>query len=211
MFKKHSVGLLKEGDRFKFASDVPRKVDGGGNESQDDLLQVTRTAQVNAAAGSCFFRYRPADDAAAFSHSWNGVADVQVLLESEGVEEAVVVAAVSPADEEAPAPKKRRPAVKLVKQSTIAPTKAKAGKGAAEKTKTAAKSKTGAAAKKSAVAKAEPTKTGKVVKPSKRLVLRAPTPTVSKSSAAEHSTLHEKRPSLTPQLSKPAQKKSRRA
>lgn len=214
MFKMFPVGQLKEGDRFKFANDIPRKVDGGGNEAQGDLLQVTRTAQVNAAAGSCYFRYRPAHDAAGFSQSWNGVADVQVQLEVQGVEEPILSIAVD--STEAPAARKRRPAVKLVKQTTIAPPK-KATKTApakaelAAKAKPTAKNKAGAKGKKAAVAKAEPAKTAKPVKAKNRLVLRTSTPTVSKSSAAEHSTLHEKRPSMTPQLSKPTQKKSRRA
>jgi hypothetical protein len=216
MFKMFPVGQLKEGDRFKFANDIPRKVDGGGNEAQGDLLQVTRTAQVNAAAGSCYFRYRPAHDAAGFSQSWNGVADVQVQLEVEGVEEPILTIAADSTEAEAPAARKRRPAVKLVKQTTIAPPK-KATKSAAAKVEPAAKAKTAAKAKsvakgkKAAPAKAEPAKTSKPVKAKNRLVLRTSTPAVSKSSAAEHSTLHEKRPSMTPQLSKPTQKKSRRA
>ncbi len=205
MFKLHTVGLLKEGDRFAFVSDAPRQINGGGTASSARVLIVTRTAQVNRAAESCFFRYREADDGTNTNHSWNGHPDANVQLEVEGVEEPAAPVADAP-----PAKSERRRSVKLIKQKTVAPTKAKA---VAAKRKPAvkvavvsksakAKSKTAKGAVRSAVA----VKPKKVVKPSQRLVLRTASGTTA--AAAEHSNAHEKRPALTPQLKL---KKSRRA
>lgn len=170
-----------------------------------NLLIVTRTAQVNRAAESCFFRYREANDAANTNHSWNGNPDANIQLEVEGVEEPAAPVADAP-----PAKSERRRSVKLIKQKTVAPTKATAAAGkrkpavkVAVVSKSAkAKSKTAKGAAKSAVV----VKPKKVVKPSQRLVLRTASGTTA--AAAEHSNAHEKRPALTPKLNL---KKSRRA
>ena len=206
MFKMHLVGLLKEGDRFAFVSDAPRQINGGGTASSARVLIVTRTAQVNRAAESCFFRYREAEDPTNTNHSWNGHPDVNVQLEVEGFEEpaAPVAPAPSPAK-----PERRRP-VKLIKQKTVAPTKAKTAAGKRKPAvKVAVVSKSAKAkskVKKSAAKTAVVLKPTKVVKPSQRLVLRSTTGSTAE--AAEHSNTHEKRPALTPQLKL---KKSRRA
>lgn len=218
MFKLHKVGLLKEGDRFAFVSDAPRQVDGGGGMATGNLLVVTRTAQVNRAAESCFFRYREANDAANTNHSWNGNPEANVQLEVEGVD--APKAAPAADDDEKPEPARKRAAsVKLVKQTSVAPEKptAKAtgkkkapAKAAAAAKPAATKAAKGKSAKSVAEPAAAPSKTAKTVKPSQRLVMRSTSGSTAVSSrgAAEHSSSRAKRPAMTPQLKL---KKSRRA
>lgn len=218
MFKLQSVGMLKEGDRFAFVSDAPRQVNGGGGMATGNLLVVTRTAQVNRAAESCFFRYREANDPANTNHSWNGSPDAKVQLETD---DAAAVAEPAAEEDETPEPaRKRTPAVKLVKQKSVAPTKraTKAGTSKAVAAKKAPAKEAAAGKKAKSKADAEPAdaavaKAAKPVKPSQRLVVRS-TPVADPAAgrgAAEHSSSRAKRPAMTPQLSKPGLKKSRRA
>lgn len=218
MFKLHKVGLLKEGDRFAFVSDAPRQVDGGGGMATGNLLVVTRTAQVNRAAESCFFRYREANDAANTNHSWNGNPDANIQLEIEGVDAPIAAPAVD--DDEKPEPARKRAAsVKLVKQTSVVPEKSTAkatgkkkspAKAAAAVKPAATKAAKSKGAKRAQEPAAAPSKTAKTVKPSQRLVMRSMSGSAAVSSrgAAEHSSSRAKRPAMTPQLKL---KKSRRA